>query len=179
MFNSNTQVLRIEQIRKHVTIFEVLTRMGHNYEEATQQIRCPFHDDHSPSARVYADQNKVYCFTEQRSWDVIDAVQTWQRLPTIEDACAWIEREFAVPGVVQSLQGSLRAQLTRTLPPQVQEAVTMVETRLREQRRYLGFERYTKLLMALDLTVYQQAERLITPVQCAAQLSKVLQAART
>ena len=176
---SNTQQLRIEQIRNHVTIFDVLERMGHHYEEeATQQIRCPFHDDHSPSARVFADQNKIYCWTEQKSWDVIDAVQTWQQLPTIDDACTWLEREFDVPGVVQSLQGTLRSTLSRSLPLQVTEGVTMVEQRLHERKRQLGFERYTKLLMALDLTVYQHSERLITATQLAGQLTKILGAAR-
>ena len=175
---SNTPQLRIEQIRKHVTIFEVLERMGLDYEVATQQIRCPFHDDHSPSARVFADQNKIWCFTEQRGWDVIDAVQTWQQLPSLDDACTWLEREFGVPGVTQSLQGSLRTQLSRSLPPDVSEGIKLVEERLHGRKRQLGFERYTKLLMALDLTIYQHTERLITPPQFAAQLTKILEAAR-
>jgi len=174
---TNTQQLRIEQIRRYVTIFEVLERMGLNYEVATQQIKCPFHDDHSPSARVFADQNKIWCWTEQRGWDVIDAVQTWQQLPSTSDACAWLEREFQVPGVTQSLQGQFRTLLLATPPVAFKESVLLVEQRLFERRYLLGFERYTKLLQALDLSVFEMKEHKLTAPQFGERMTRLLQAA--
>src|SRR5687767_3058650 len=75
LMQDNALDVRIAQVRRYVTIFEMLSHMGVDVPEATHQIRCPFHEDRSPSARVYADQNKIYCFTEQKGWDVIDAAQ--------------------------------------------------------------------------------------------------------
>ena len=175
--SDNALEQRITQVRKHVTIFEVLRSMGLDYEEATQQIKCPFHDDHSPSARVYADQNKIYCFTEHRSWDVIDAAQTLQSCG-LPDAVAWLEQEFAVPGVTLTLQGTIRTQLTSRVAAPVGDAAQLVEKRLKERKNALGFERYTKLLMGLDLTVWEFSVRKLTPAQFTERMGQLLQLAR-
>lgn len=168
---------RITQVRKHVTIFEVLRAMGLDYEEATQQIKCPFHDDHSPSARVYADQNKVYCFTEHRSWDVIDAAQTLQAC-SLPDAVAWLEQEFAVPGVTLTLQGTIRTQLTSRVVPSVGQSAELVERTLKGRKAALGYATYTKLLAGLDLTVWEFSAHKITQAKFTERMGQLLQLAR-
>ena len=173
---SNTQDLRIAQARKYVTIFEVLSRFGVDLEEATQQIRCPFHDDHSPSARIYADQNKVYCFTEQKSWDIVDAVQTLLQV-SLPDALAWLEHEFNIPGATATLQGTVRTQLASRPPVDVKQSAAMVEQRLLEHRRRLGFALYTRLLAALDLSVWEFSERRIKLDEFNRRMGQLLNAA--
>ena len=106
----NGQEIRIAAIREHVTIFEVLDRMGLSISTETQQILCPFHQDNTPSARVFAEQNKIHCWTCQRGWDVIDAVMSHWNLP-LPEAIVFIEDEFGVPGGMQSLRGVIRTKL--------------------------------------------------------------------
>lgn len=173
LVTDNSQDVRIAQIRKYVTIFEVLRTMGHEYEEATQQIKCPFHEDRSPSARVYADQNKVYCFTEQKSWDVIDAAQEILK-GSLPDALTWLEQEFSVPGVTKTLQGTIRTQLATRLVPDIRDSAAMVEARLKAARRALGFEKYTKLLFALDLSVWEVSEKKLTPMAFSERMAQLL-----
>lgn len=154
---SNSLDLRIASIREHVTIFEVFERMGIDEPPETHQMKCPFHADRSPSARVFADQNKIYCFTCQRGWDVIDAVQTHWKLSPV-DAVVWIEQEFAVPGGLQSLTGMIRTKLSSRAAPDVKAMAQVVEQTLQGRRVALGFDRYTRCLMALDLSVYEATE---------------------
>jgi hypothetical protein len=40
----------------------------------TQQIKCPVHEDRKPSARFYADDNRVFCFVCGRGWDALTVV---------------------------------------------------------------------------------------------------------
>jgi hypothetical protein len=175
----NTTDLRIQQIKRYVTIFDVLREFGVEYpQEATQQVRCPFHEDRSPSARIYADQNKVFCFTEARSWDQIDAVETLRQCNR-PDALTWLEQTFGVPGLTQTLQGVIRSQLASRIPPDAKQTTELVETRLRQERQRLGFVRYTKLLMALDLSVWEYSERKVNPTQFADRMVQLLSAARS
>jgi len=173
---SNSTELRVAAIREHVTIFDIFERMGVDEPRETHQMKCPFHEDKSPSARVYADQNKIYCFTCQRGWDVVDAAQT--HLGTsFADTLVWLEQEFAVPGGVQGVLGSIRTKLTTKVPPDYTLALEMVERHLRQHRAVLGFERYTRCLAALDLTAWEAAEKRIKPAEVQLRIQAIQQAA--
>jgi hypothetical protein len=152
--------LRIAQIRRYVPMVDLLRQFGMDYPDATAQIRCPFHDDHAPSARLYTEQQKVYCFTEQKSWDVVDAVQTL-RTCSLPDAVRWLEETFSVPALAATLQSSIRTQLSQRMPPSLGPSAELVETRLKAARHALGFAAYTKLLQGLDLTVWEATTRAI------------------
>lgn len=173
----NGQELRIEAIRQHVTIFEVFDRMGLQVSPETQQMLCPFHPDTTPSARVFAEQNKIHCWTCQRGWDVIDAVMTHWNLP-FHDAIVFIEDEFSVPGGIQSLRGAIRTRLAAKATVDVKAVVDQVERGLAARRQQLGFERYTRLLQALDLTVYDHTQKALPPAVVQERMVQILQAAR-
>lgn len=173
----NSAELRVAAIHQHVTIFEVFERMGLDEPAETHQMRCPFHEDHSPSARVYADQNKLYCFTCQRGWDVVDAVATHWRL-SFTEALNWLEQEFGVPGVLQGLTGTIRTQLASRVEPELGHAAELVEQTLKTRRAQLGFSQYAKCLYALDLTVYEASERRITGGEAQRRLLTILKAGR-
>lgn len=173
---TNAQALRVAAAQAHVTIFEVLERMGIDVPHETHQMKCPFHADRSPSARVYADQNKIYCFTCQKSWDVIAAAQDHLGVP-FGDALVWLEQEFSVPGGASGVVGSIRSQLLSRQPPDIRESVTMVEQRLKAQKAKLGFDRYTRLLYALDLTVLDAGEKRIKTDEVSTRLLAILRAA--
>jgi DNA primase len=161
---SNAVLLRVAAIHQAVSIFDVFERMGLSLRPETQQIRCPFHPDHSPSARVYADQNVLYCFTEQKRWDVIACVQDHFHL-TFLDAMGWLEREFGVGLGPLTLPATIRLALSHRPRPAVAEAATTLEQQLKARRDALGFERYTQALLALDLLVYDAATLTTADIQ--------------
>jgi DNA primase len=70
--------MEIAQIKEQLTIKEVL---GHYNLEADKNnmLRCPFHDDKTPSMQVYTETNTVYCFSSNcklhgKAIDVIDFI---------------------------------------------------------------------------------------------------------
>lgn len=59
-----------EEIRARINCIEVLKRYGHEY--AKHNIKCPFHDDKTPSFSVTADGNHFECFGCQKKGDSIE-----------------------------------------------------------------------------------------------------------
>jgi hypothetical protein len=167
---------RVATIQAHVTLFDIFDRMGVSVTPETQQMRCPFHADRLPSARVYADQNKLYCFSCQKSWDVIAAVQDHWRLG-FHDALTWVEREFGLAGIDPPVEAKVRAAFFRTAPVDLRGAAATVEATLGSRRGALGYRRYTELLHALDLTLYELSAKRILPAEARERLRLVVQAA--
>ena len=65
--SSSPHKYNIEQA-KEVPIETILEVNGAGF------ARCPFHEDKSPSLKVYKNQNRWYCFSCQTGTDVIDLV---------------------------------------------------------------------------------------------------------
>ena len=68
--------MTITEIKTELSIKDVLAHYGYAVNK-NKHINCPFHDDKTPSMRVYEETNTVYCFsgncsTHGRSLDVID-----------------------------------------------------------------------------------------------------------
>ena len=76
--------LRIENVKEHVTIFDVLNFYGVKLsrgEGAEQQVHCPFHGhrgDLRASARVYESSQKFHCFYCGFTLDAIAFVQEYE-----------------------------------------------------------------------------------------------------
>jgi len=167
--------IRTQSVLAHVTVFQVLTEYGIRYSNnVTQQIHCPVHKDRTPSARVYAETNKVYCFTCSKLWDVIAIVQAKQSCDFI-GALAWLETRFLVPPASANLTDVLKAGLRRRTEARPEELYELVEARLIARRDQLGFLRYTKGLMALDLLLVQAKQHVVTSEQFAEGARSVLQ----
>lgn len=71
--------MTIEEIKSRLNIKDVLAHYGLTINK-NKHINCPFHDDKTPSMRVYEETNTVYCFsgncdTHGRGMDVIEFVQ--------------------------------------------------------------------------------------------------------
>lgn len=70
--------MTIDQIKEGLSIKDVLANYGIVINK-NQHINCPFHEDKTPSMKVYAETNTVYCFsgncgTHGKSLDVIEFV---------------------------------------------------------------------------------------------------------
>lgn len=74
--------MTIKEIKAQLSILQVLAYYG--LEVKKGHIKCPFHDDKTPSMKVYEDTNTVYCFsgkceTHGHSLDVIEFVQRMEK----------------------------------------------------------------------------------------------------
>ncbi|WP_052600286.1 toprim domain-containing protein [Aureispira sp. CCB-QB1] len=70
--------MTIEEIKSRLSIQDVLAHYGIEPNK-NKHINCPFHEDKTPSMKVYAETNTVYCFsgncaTHGSSLDVIEFV---------------------------------------------------------------------------------------------------------
>ena len=70
--------MTIEEIKARLNIKDVLAHYGIVINK-NQHINCPFHEDKTPSMKVYEETNTVYCFsgncsTHGKSLDVIEFV---------------------------------------------------------------------------------------------------------
>ncbi|MBR6425353.1 MAG: DNA primase [Oscillospiraceae bacterium] len=69
---------KFEQIKASVPLPDAAERYGLKVSR-NGMARCPFHDDHRPSMKLYDDH--FYCFGCQRSGDVITLASELLRLP--------------------------------------------------------------------------------------------------
>ena len=71
--------MQIPEIKARLALSRVLAHYGWK-PDARGRMRCPFHDDESPSMQTYPETGTVYCFaggcrTHGRSLDVIDVIK--------------------------------------------------------------------------------------------------------
>lgn len=165
---------RAAAILAHVTIFQVLEAYRIPFTgPVTQQIRCPIHKDRTPSARVYADHNKLYCFTCAKLWDVIELVRAKEGTD-FEGTLVWLETQFLVPPASAHLADVVRSQLRKRSDIRPDALYEWVEARILARRDALGLARYTKALYALDLLLAQVKSRAISSERFEEQARKIL-----
>jgi len=95
---------RIENVKEHVTIFQVMQHYGIELVRGADhenQVRCPFHGhrgDMRPSARVYPDTQRFHCFYCNFNFDVIAFVKEYEGFNFLR-ALSYLEGHFNVPAV--------------------------------------------------------------------------------
>lgn len=81
----------IENVKSMVSIIEVIGKYIPSIPSGRQNIKCPFHDDKTPSFAIYPDTGKYYCFGScQEGGDVISFVQKMEGLDfneTVKKLC--------------------------------------------------------------------------------------------
>lgn len=160
-----TLSFRKQHILQNVKISEVLTLCGFDTHKRTGtfQILCPFHEDSSPSARVYGDTQKLYCYTCGKIWDSIGVVIDLQKIP-YHEALTWLEDHFGIKPLESDLVTSVSSILknpvsaTRTLT----ELHELAEVSAFRVRHSLGVLGYSNLLMALDRLSYEYTNHIRT-----------------
>ncbi len=70
--------MEISEIKQRLSLAQVLNRYGLTPDK-NGMLKCPFHDDKTPSMKIYYETNTAYCFssncqTHGKSIDVIDFV---------------------------------------------------------------------------------------------------------
>jgi hypothetical protein len=99
---------RVDNIRNKVSLRDLIDK--YHIECQSQgditQLHCPFHgNDAHASARLY-DTNTMYCWVCSRSWDVINFIKDYQKLPKFSDACRFLEELYHIekPDLIETYQ---------------------------------------------------------------------------
>ena len=103
-----------EAVRSQVPVRAAAERYGLEVNDSSM-ARCPFHNDRTPSMKLYADH--FYCFGCGKYGDVVDLTSELLCVPSYDAACALAE-EFGVdaarptprPALLQFREDSLRCQ---------------------------------------------------------------------
>lgn len=169
--------LRRASIQTRVKLLPVLQKLGIELSHGahTQQIRCPFHDDRTPSARLYEDSQRIYCYTCGKGWDVIALVQGRLQLQHHE-TLDWFDQHFPPPNAIDDLTGTL--SLLLNAPPSKQDRFVplfkLVESSLIANRHKLGLIPYSKMLQGLDIIIYKRTHGQMEESEAVAYLHQIL-----
>ena len=90
-----------EAVRSQVPVRAAAERYGLEVNDSSM-ARCPFHNDRTPSMKLYADH--FYCFGCGKYGDVVDLTSELLCVPSYDAACALAE-EFGVDAVSTTLSG--------------------------------------------------------------------------
>lgn len=127
---------RIEFVRAKVRMTQLMDHFGHRYR-LHGNMKCPFHDDTNPSARLYADQDTFWCWTcsPDHGVDIIEYVilelslveevrgnrklskEKLHSLATFK-ALEYLESEFSVGYLSEPWEQRLVDALRKELPPE-------------------------------------------------------------
>lgn len=135
-----------DQLKIHLTPRCVTERYGPPIHRG-DMICCPFHDDKTPSMKLYDDH--FYCFGCQNSGDVIDLTAQFLGL-TNHEAAKRLAVDFGITDEVS-------AQLVRTTP--YEHSRQFHED---EQECYLALIGYLKLLKLWEQK-YSPTSQIVTP----------------
>ena len=93
-----------EAVRSHVPVRAAAERYGLEVNDSGM-ARCPFHNDRTPSMKLYADH--FYCFGCGKYGDVVDLTSELLCVPSYDAACALAE-EFGVDAARWTPRPALR-----------------------------------------------------------------------
>lgn len=88
----------IQEIKTSISIYDVLDMYNIRYhlQGGQEMIRCPFHNDTSPSCRIYPDYNKLHCFGAcNRSFDIFDVVMEKEEC-SLQEAAKILQETFGI-----------------------------------------------------------------------------------
>lgn len=82
------------EVKERANIYDVLREFGIKVDR-NGRINCPFHNDHSPSCKVYEKTNSYYCYACGAGGDCVTFVQKYLNLSKIE-AARWLARRYGI-----------------------------------------------------------------------------------
>lgn len=130
-------------------------------EEETINISCPLHgsEDKKPSARIYEDSNKVFCWGCGKVRDSVQLIRDALALhdgtsPTFDDVVQWAASElFATEVIKETTQENV--QLSRlALQAWLRQRALFLEDTLFTLKNRLSLETYAISFYSLDLLNY-------------------------
>lgn len=114
------------------TVFKHFTGK-HLKGKRTQQVSCPFHgQDIKPSARLYHDTNKMYCYVCNKVWDIIGVSKTFLESDATM-AIQYLVKEFSL-AVPESIEDIPKQEPVRSSYDDYQELAATIKTVVKEPR---------------------------------------------
>jgi DNA primase len=169
--------LRAVNVRNQISIFHALQFIGVRliHGHSTQQIICPFHDDTKPSARVYQDSGKLFCFTCHKLWDSVSVVMESKQVD-FPKAIEILEEAFKLQSPLENLPLTVRYNVEKkqSTAPGLHQLSSYVEERILAVRKKIGLKKFCKYLTVLDLTAFYFQNKKLTEVDYRDVLKKTL-----
>jgi len=108
--------MTIKEIKEKLSLGALMAYYGHPPPGRNNQMKCPFHEDQSPSMKLYPETNTAYCFatscqTHGRRISVIDWVKFQENLPDDQAAVARCRE------IIQELYGDGTSKPTKIIKP--------------------------------------------------------------
>lgn len=161
---------RVDNIHKHVTVYDVLSKNGINlakHGRQEEQISCPFHGaDTHPSARYFPEaesHSHVWCFVCQEHWDVIGMWKKFSGTEKFSEVLFEIERSFHLTVPESKIPQSI-ADPSNPLRDEVDRLLETCEYRLRTNREQLEMVTHLKFGALLD-QVHFSLSKAKTPLE--------------
>lgn len=104
--------LKAEEIKRKVKIEEILERYGYELNRAGF-ISCPFHNEKTPSLKIYPETNSYYCFGCNTGGDVISFVMHLLRID-FGSAILRLDNDFCLRLISRIPRGKENAPGRRT-----------------------------------------------------------------
>lgn len=175
--------LRIENVKEHVSIFEVLNYYGVGLtrgEGAEQQVSCPFHGhrgDLRKSARVYESSQKFHCFFCGFTLDVIAFVQEYEGCNFLR-ALNILEQNFSVPqiefeDIADDIGKTFYKRKTSYTLPALLSLYEFCEGEIIKRKKSFNLKTYSKLFLFLESTLNKLRDSKITGEEAFDQLTKL------
>lgn len=158
---------RVNEVRKHITVFEVLANFGINTipnEVTATQISCPDPEhgpDVRPSARYYPKDGSrdsfdhVWCFKDKKKFDAINLYGISKGL-NYGKALTELEKRFSikVPKKADIPQSDENKEKSYKYESEswgdIERMLVIVEKKLRKIREICPFNEYIKICRTLD-----------------------------
>lgn len=113
-----------EEIKEQVSMTAVLSKYG--VEVKRGMCKCPFHNDRSPSMKVYKDG--CHCFTCSKSWDIFSFIQEYERC---DFKAAFVSLGGTYKGSLQTESDKILAQRRFKAQKEAKERAEQEQNKLR------------------------------------------------
>jgi len=175
--------LRIENVKNHITIFEVLNYYNVGLtrgEGSEQQVSCPFHGhrgDVRKSARVYESSQKFHCFFCGFTLDVIAFVQEYEGCNFLR-ALSILEQQFSVPQIeFEDITGDIGKTFHKSKSSYTISALLNLydfcEQEIIKRKKSFSLKTYSKLFLFLESIFNKLQDSKITGEEAFEQLTKL------
>jgi len=85
----------IEEVKAQITIEEALSHFGVDVPPRGRDlvmVRCPWHEDRTPSLAVYRQEGRAWCFACQKGGDVLDVTALFLHADLKGAVDYWVDR---------------------------------------------------------------------------------------
>lgn len=160
-------------IKDQVRIYQLLADYGVTFIGGgePEQLHCPFHyPDTNRSCRVYPENDSLYCFVCDKTWDVIEFVKDKEEL-TFGQAVRFLRSKYDVTVYMPDYEAKLRSYM-RQPQEDPAEFAAVVERMFIETADALTSGQLTRILVPYNKCLAKKDDLQLTENYTVAQLKR-------